>query len=168
MELHFELLTAQDSVFDRVKSLYETTFLKNERKPFAELMGGLKNSGEVFAVYDDDLFIGMISLLTLKDITHILYFAVVPELRNRGYGSGILTLLRKDWPGQRLIADLETPEDDVPNNDQRKKRVEFYTKNGYSFTDVAYRWEGEDYRIMSNGGNVAREEFGRFWHYFLN
>ena len=168
MNLRFEELTAEGSAFDQVKALYEASFLENERKPFLQLMGGLKGAGEVYAVYDDTSFIGMISLLTLEDITHILYLAVKPEFRDRGYGSGILSQLRRDWTGQRIIADLETPEDHVPNYDERKRRVAFYRKNGYSFTEISYRWENEDYRVMSNGGNVTGEEFGRFWRHFLH
>lgn len=169
MDLRFEALSLRaDPVYSKVKALYEAAFSENERKPFLQLLGGLKGAGEVYAVYDGTSFVGMISLLTLEDITHILYLAVLPELRDRGYGSGILTLLRHSWPGQRIIADLETPEDDAPNNDQRKKRVAFYQKNGYHYTEIAYRWEEEDYRVMSNGGDVSREEFGRFWHHFLH
>ena len=166
MDLRFELLTHEDTLYDRVKDLYEASFPANERRPFPELLGGFRGSGEVYAVCDGDFFVGMISLLSLRDITHILYFAVLPELRDRGFGSGILALLRKDWPGQRIIADVETPEEDAPNNEERNMRIEFYLRNGYEFTEIAYRWEGEDYRVLSNGGNVTGKEFGAFWHYY--
>ena len=168
MNLRFEKLTSKSPDFDLVKTLYEEAFAENERKPFAKLLGGYKGSGEVYAVYDGNRFTGMISLLTLEDITHILYLAVKPEFRDRGYGTGILRILRRDWAGQRIIADLETPEEDAPNQNQRKKRVEFYRRNGYSFTEIAYRWEDEDYQVMSSGGEVTRKEFGAFWHHFLS
>lgn len=168
MDLRLEKLKEEDSVFDEVAALYEASFPANESYPFSVINGGFKGQCRVYAVYDGDLLVGMISVLSHKDITHIMYLAVEPELRNRGYGSAILKILREELPGQRIIADVETPKADAENNVQREKRVEFYRKNGYVFTEIAYRWEDEDYRIMSNGGSVTGKEFGAFWHYFFH
>ena len=148
------------------RALYEASFPANERRPLEELVSGFRGKGELLAALEGGRFVGMISLLSVEDITHILYFAVREELRNRGYGSRILALIRERYPCQRIIADLERPEEGAPNGEQRERRVAFYRNNGYVFTEVAYRWEGEDYCIMSSGGNVSREEFRRFWEHF--
>ena len=121
----------------------------------------------MLAFLDGDTFAGMTFLLTFEDITHILYLAVSQDLRDKGYGSAILQKIRELYQGQRIIADLELPEANIPNEAQRKKRTAFYEKNGYVFTDIVYRWENEDYRIMSDGGDVTFDEFRRFWQYFL-
>ena len=121
----------------------------------------------MLAFLDGDTFAGMTFLLTFEDITHILYLAVPQDLRDKGYGSAILQKIRELYQGQRIIADLELPEANIPNETQREKRVSFYEKNGYVFTDIVYRWENEEYRIMSSGGDVTFDEFRRFWQYFL-
>ena len=155
-----------DPMYENVKELYESSFPENERRPLNELTEGFRGEGELLAALDEGTFVGMVSLLSFEDITHILYFAVRDELRNHGYGSKILTLIRAHCPGQRIIVDVERPEDGVPNKTQREERIAFYRRNGFVDTEVAYRWENEDYRIMSNGGDVSKREFWLFWDHF--
>ena len=64
------------------------------------------------------------------------------------------------------MADLECEVEGADNNDQRRKRKQFYLLNGYEQTEVNYRWRNEDYEILSQGGNVTRADFEAFWHYF--
>ena len=166
MELKFTPVIMQDPVYKEVKYLYEISFPAHERRDFSNLADDFGEGYELFAVFGEDHFAGLVVLLTFEDITHILYLAVKPELYGQGYGSRILTEIRNRYPGHRIIADLERPETGTPNEDQREKRIAFYQKNGYRFTEISYYWEGENYRIMSNGGDVTREEFGRFWWHF--
>lgn len=167
MELYFKAVNAGDPWYSEVLRLYEASFPANERRPFPDLFTDFYGEADVLAVMDGSQIAGMLVLLTHKDITHILYFAVEENLRSRGYGSYMLELIRKKYPGQKIVADLERPDENAPNESQREHRVAFYRKNGYEFTEINYRWEGEDYCIMSNGGNVTREEFRSFWKYFF-
>ncbi len=166
-ELLLRPLDAGDALCDEVRELYEASFPVNERRPFSALFTDFGGRGELFAALEAETFIGMICLLSLEDITHILYFAVKPELRGRGYGSRILSLIRDRYRGQRIIADLERPQEGSPNKIQREKRIAFYRENGYLFTDVVYIWEDEDYLLMSSGGNVTMDEFRNFWRWFF-
>ena len=65
-------------------------------------------------------------------------------------------------PGNRIIVDVEQQEEGVPNRAHREERIAFSRRNGYLDPGIAYRWEGEDYRIMSSGGDVARRDFWLF------
>ena len=168
MELELIPVHSDDPLCEAARELYEASFPENERRLFSELFSDFHGQAEMFAFLDGETFVGMADLLSFGDLTHILYLAVEPRFRDRGYGSGILALLRERYAGQRIIADVERPEEKSPNEDQREKRAAFYLKNGYCFTDILYRWEGEDYRIMSNGGNVTRDEFSGFWRFFYS
>lgn len=96
-------------------------------------------------------------------MVHIIYFAVEEALRGRGLGSRILEEMRRANPGKRLLVDIEEPSGAAPNNAQRLRRRDFYLRCGYRETAVRYPWRGEDYVILSLGGTVTDEEFGRFW-----
>lgn len=168
MELYFRPISEEHPRLEEIQSLYEASFPPNERRPFSALFSEFHGEGELLAVLENDRLAGLVMLLSFEDITHILYLAVPAELRDQGYGSRILDMIRQRYPGQRIVADLERPEKDSVNKVQRERRVDFYRKNGYLFTEVAYRWEGEDYFIMSNGGDVTRAEFGRFWQHFYS
>ena len=166
MKLGYNALNIRGTVCDEIKNLYETSFPLNEWRPFTDLAHDFGDKCELLVFYDDRNLVGSAIMLTFEDITHILYLAVKPELRNRGYGSMILEHIRVLYPGQRIIADLENSENDSPNQSQREKRIDFYRKNGYSPTEIRYKWENEHYLIMSNGGDVTWDEFRRFWRYF--
>ncbi|MBR6090746.1 MAG: GNAT family N-acetyltransferase [Anaerolineaceae bacterium] len=168
MDLTFVPVSIGDPLIENVKRLYETAFPAIERQPFSVLFSGFHGDGELFAFLDGDLFAGMIYLLSYGDITHILYLAIPENLHRKGYGSHILSLIRKKYPDQRIIADLESPGEGSSNADQRNQRIRFYRKNGYDFTGVSYRWRGEDYQIMSSGGIITGEELSAFWQYFYS
>lgn len=167
IDLSVRVISPEDPLSAAVKDLYESSFPANERVPYESLFRGFYAEGEMLAFLDGDIFAGMTFLLAFEDITHILYLAVPENLRDKGYGSVILQKIRELHQGQRIIADLEQPEADVPNEAQREKRTAFYEKNGYGYKEIKYRWENEDYRIMSNGGDVTFDEFRRFWQFFL-
>ena len=149
-----------------VKELYENSFPENERINFDFMLTDLSSDNRAFeitAIYDGELFVGFVVTLNSGDISHILYFAVDEELRSNGYGSEILRALHKSKPGQRFIADVEKPDAKSGNNAQREKRIRFYSRNGYKMTDVEYRWNEENYLIMSCNGDISKEEHKAFW-----
>lgn len=142
-------------------ALMERAFPANERMPMDVLLS--REGGDMLAILEDGAFRGFISLLTRGDICHILFFAMAEDSRGRGLGTKALALVRARKPGLRIIADLEAPDGAAPNAEQRRSRRRFYERCGYEDTGVSYRWRGERYMIVSNGGDVTEAEFDRFW-----
>ena len=143
-------------------ALMERAFPANERMPMEALLS--REGSDMLAILEDGVFRGFISLLTRMDICHILFFAMGEDCRDRGLGTRALTMVRELKPGLRIIADLEAPDDHAPNSMQRERRWRFYRRCGYAETGVTYRWRGERYAIISNGGAVSDEEFWQFWN----
>lgn len=166
MQTELLRLNASSPELPAVLALYESAFPANERREPEEIIGSEGGPGELLAVKCGGELAGMLAVLTFKDITHILYFAVMPEMRSRGIGAAALGALRERYPGQSIIADPERPEPGSPNIEQRRRRLAFYERCGYWPTEVKYRWRGEDYVIVSNGGAVTEREFGLFWRHF--
>ena len=159
-------ITKNSKDLNTIKALYESAFPENERVDFRFILANSEPDDEAFeilAVYDGALFVGFVITLNAGDISHILYFAVNDKLRSKGYGSEILQSVHTSRPGQRFIADVEKPDDTSSNNEQRKKRIRFYDRNGYQKSEVEYRWNEEDYFILSYKGGVSKEEYAAFW-----
>ncbi|WP_458450930.1 GNAT family N-acetyltransferase [Fibrobacter sp.] len=154
--------------FPQVKALYESAFPANERIPIKHLLDD-KIKREFWAFFDGDLFCGFSNSITHGSITNIVYFAVVPELRSRGYGSKILQAIRRQHPDTRIVVDIEVEEDskDAEELERRNRRREFYTRNGFDSSPVDYVWQGEHYRLLSAGGTVTEKEFRDFWKEIL-
>lgn len=164
---YFEV-TKKSPWFPQVKALYESAFPANERIPIKHLLDN-KIKREFWAFFDGDLFCGFSNSITHGSITNIVYFAVVPELRSRGYGSQILQAIRRQHPDTRIVVDIEVEEDskNVEELERRNRRREFYTRNGFDSSPVDYVWQGEHYRLLSAGGTVTEKEFRDFWKEIL-
>ena len=166
--LQFFDVTRDAPWFSQVKALYESAFPANERIPIKHLLDD-KIKREFWAFFDGDLFCGFSNAITHGSITNIVYFAVEPELRSRGYGSQILQAIRKQHPDTRLVVDIEVEEDskDAEELERRNRRRDFYQRNGFGSSPVDYVWQGEHYRLLSAGGTVTEKEFRDFWKEIL-
>ena len=166
--LQFFDVTRDAPWFPQVKALYESAFPANERIPIKHLLDD-KIKREFWAFFDGDLFCGFSNSITHGSITNIVYFAVVPELRSRGYGSQILQVIREQHPDTRIVVDIEVEEDskDAEELERRNRRRDFYLRNGFGSSPVDYVWQGEHYRLLSAGGSVTEKEFRNFWKEIL-
>lgn len=152
--------------YGRIVALYERAFPANERRPLDPLLDDPTGCADFAAFYENEKFVGFACFLSWEDMTHILYIAMEEESRGCGFGTEALGMIRRRYPGRRIMADLEAEAESAENNDQRRRRRQFYLMNGYEPTEVNYDWRNESYEILSHGGNVTMEEFEAFWHYF--
>ena len=164
--LNYEHVTPNHRDLDKVTKLYNTAFPDCERGPLEKLVSHDLPGSDLIALYDENEFVGLVSTLTAGDITHIIYLAIRGDRRGHNYGSQAIELSRRIFPGQRIIADLEAPDENAENAGERTRRTHFYAKNGFEKTEVEYEWQGENYVIWSLGGKVTNDEFNRFWENF--
>ena len=174
--LQFFDVTRDAPWFPQVKALYESAFPANERIPIKHLLDD-KIKREFWAFFNKDngenaaapKFCGFSNSITHGSITNIVYFAVVPELRSRGYGSQILQVIREQHPDTRIVVDIEVEEDskDAEELERRNRRRDFYLRNGFGASPVDYHWQGEHYRLLTAGGTVTEKEFRDFWKEIL-
>lgn len=143
-----------------IRRLYDLSFPERERIALHHL---LHAPSETFVIEDDDQFLGFVSMLSVNDLCHITYFAIVPEQRGRGYGSKVLKLLEEKKKGSRIIVDVEMPDPSHMDNAQRRRRIAFYEAAGYVPCDIHYLWSNEEYTILSWPDSLSKEDFIAFW-----
>ena len=85
MEITLKKLDGSSPELPAVLELYESAFPANERREPDEIIGGEDGAGELLAVMSGGALCGMLAVLTYRDITHILYFAVMPERRRSSF-----------------------------------------------------------------------------------
>ena len=161
--LTIKSVTSETKNLAEIQRLYEDAFPKNERHPLRNLLTTPNSPAETMALYDGELFCGFAVLLNGRDISHIIYFAIEESLRGKGYGSAALQVLHEYKTGRRIMVDIELESPSAPNNEQRRKRKQFYLRNGYAMTSIQYRWQREDYEILAYGGDISEEEYDDFW-----
>lgn len=150
-----------DFVFPKCQSLYEEAFPKNERwaaSPIKEDFGST-----CYAAYKEGVFIGFISLLCEREVCHLVYFAILPELRGKGLGGEVLEGLKVLVAPMKIMLDVEVPHKGNKDADKRRRRIDFYKRHGFTLTRTTYMWQGEEYAMMTYGGNISKARWEEFW-----
>ena len=146
-----------------VQSLYERAFPKNERRNFHDMLLDASGICAVHGLYDSQRCVGFSCTLLCIGIAHIIFFAIDEKLRGQGLGAQALALLHAHYAPCRVVVDIERTGDTYPDNASRLRRKAFYHRCGYQENPVYYRWQDEDYEVMSYGGPITHEEFSDFW-----
>ena len=145
--IRFEKIDENTKNLEAIKQLYWDAFPFEERIPFyIMVLVGNDRGVEFLSVYDDDIWLGFIHTLVGEKLSYIFYFAIDGRLRRSGYGSKILREYKKMHP--RLSLAIEPVEEGSGNIKQRKKRLEFYNKNGFETLDTRVVEMGVEFELM--------------------
>ena len=131
-------------------------FPSDELKPFS-MIEELMNSGcyECCGFYEkeSDELRAYAFMMADTDTNMLLldYFAVCEEVREKGYGSAVIELLKEDyikWDG--MIFEVE--DDDTAETEEekriRQRRIAFYERNGVMMTKQKSLAFGVDFKLM--------------------
>ena len=146
-------ITSKEVDNHEIRGLYQTAFPKDEQIPWADLMRLVEEMHLDFtAYYDDDTLVGFTIVYPRKSVNWYWYFAVREDLRGQGRGQQILTQLLKKYEGQAMVLDMESPtQTPCPNPEQRKRRHDFYLRNGFRDTNLYRTYENIEMTIMMIG-----------------
>ena len=154
--IRFEKIDENTKNLEEIKQLYWDAFPFEERIPFyIMVLVGNDRGVEFLSVYDDDIWLGFIHTLVGEKLSYIFYFAIDGRLRRSGYGSKILREYKKMYP--RLSLAIEPVEEGSGNIKQRKKRLEFYNKNGFETLDTRVVEMGVEFELMGAKGMEIKE-----------
>ncbi len=165
-------ITVEDRDDLALRNLYEEAFPEDEQIPWGSLVGLISEMNLDFtAYYADNQLLGFTIVYPSSHYNWFWYFAVQPDLRGKGIGQQILTALINKYKGQRNILDMESPVHPCDNLEQRKRRHEFYLRNGFRDTNVFKTFDTVTMTIMMMGeGGFTDKDYDeilgdlkRFW-----
>ena len=127
------IYTDQINVRNDVSTLLVDAFPEDERPPVDFFFDNLKENSNVslLVFYEDDAFIGFTSLAFYQDVCYIFFLAVTPTYRNKGYGSQILEIIKKEYRDYVLLLAYEEVNPKYDNYLERKNRQKFYRNRGF-------------------------------------
>lgn len=132
----------------KVRELYISAFPKEERVPWWLLrLHGRRPGIDLTAWMDGEVFCGFTASVTVEGLHFVLFFAINPGMRGKGYGSEILSAIKEEY--ETVALNVEPLVETAPNYEERQKRFAFYERNG--FADTGYHvWEvGGKFRVLS-------------------
>ena len=149
-------ITSEQADIIQIKQLYESAFPENERIPWPDLMRLLDEMHLDFtAFYDNEALVGFYIVYPGTKVYWFWYFAVKEELRGEGIGQKILTLLIQKYEGKTIVLDMESPyQNPCPNPEQRRRRQQFYFRNGFRDTNLFKSYDDIEMTIMMIGPGV--------------
>ena len=152
-----------------IKGIYNSTFPKFQQIPVRFLLHKTKNEAVKFnAYYDEDLLVGFSYTITYDDLTYVLYLASNPDFHSKGYGSQILACIKEQYPNNRIILNLEGQDEKAKNSEQRKKRKNFYLKNGYAPAGMSLKFiNGLTADVLIINGTCTVAEFRALFKRYL-
>lgn len=132
-------------------------FPDNERKPLAVIEKAVKKETyDCFGLFVEEEICGYAFFVRCenedKKVDYLFdYLAIKKELRDQGWGSIFLKMLKEYFPdGNSMLGEVENPDHTV-NPDERNlqtRRLQFYLRNGIRDTGVTARVFGVEYRIL--------------------
>lgn len=151
---------ANNNDFKKIKKLYIEAFPPEERCPFYFLKKRAKQGkGDLWAVYDNDTFVAMISMVSNDKIAYLFFFAIQKEYRGQGFGSQILKKLPELYEGKRIFLAREQLDENADNNEQRIRRHNFYLRNGFKDWPLQLQEASMIYDAMGIGEVIEPEEY---------
>ncbi|MCM1297842.1 MAG: GNAT family N-acetyltransferase [Muribaculaceae bacterium] len=134
-----DITDPNDSRLNRVKSLYFSSFPKEERRPWKSITEMLNNRSPFFKLRvitaDGDNFAGFITLWNLPDALYVEHFAIEPEERSKGLGSRVISEITKSFGNTPVVLEVELPE----VSEEAAERIQFYQRNGFeAMSDFPY------------------------------
>jgi len=108
-----------------VAALYEQAFPPEERRNLTAQQELLNNGALRLAILENnDVFAGFVFYWELTDFMFIEHFAISPEQRGSGIGSGVIRLLEQEHP--HMVLEVEPP-----HSDDAIRRIRFYEGLGF-------------------------------------
>ena len=148
--------------FDAVYDIMENSFPDDEYRSYCgQKMLFSKPEYDIYVVDGDDSTLrAFVSVWDFDNFAYIEHLAVNPARRTAGIGASILAAV-KEKAGKRICLEVELPENDIA-----RRRIGFYTRNGFSLNEYHYiqppMSAGKNpvpLLIMTTGGAVDEKKF---------
>lgn len=158
-------------LFDRdkasINALYESSFPEEERMPYPMMIAfTLRRGMDMKLYYHRGKLCAMTYVCTYGRLSYLFYLAVDESLRGRGLGTRLLEQIRRDYPENNIILEIERLDPTAENNGERIRRKEFYKRNGFTECGRCVSYGGVDYEVLSSNGTLDIAELDRLIKHF--
>ena len=149
---------------DEAVNLLESAFPPIEHRPTPQWIE-LTKGHPIFhakAIVENTKFSGLLTYWDFGDFLYIEHFAILPTLRNGGYGKRALQTFLYENQHMNIVLEVE-----MPDNDLARRRIGFYERNGFclieecDYLQPPYdpSFESLSLKLMGTQGNITRNHY---------
>lgn len=158
--LRYKFVTKGCDEIRPIKKLY-MTFPEQERVPFRHLVRTFGRGGFMLSFFEGENFKGFAYMFDTEDLTFLVYLAMVPEVRGRGYGTQAVEIIRKFREGNRIFSVMEMPGCGFTDRELCAKRRRFYERCGCKVPGIVLLSDGYYFDSIYFGAPVSEEDMQR-------
>ena len=153
-----EIVKFRNKFYKKVNDIYKKSFPKDER--YLSLNNMIRaDSTDLYCLIENDNLYGIIYLIGNRTSLFILYLAINSEYQSKGYGSYLLKWCLNKYKDKKIFLNIEELNEEKSDLEIRKKRLEFYLKNGFYLTNIMSKDNKENFHVLSNQKNVDLDEY---------
>lgn len=141
-----------------IETLYLKTFPEVERVEFSDLVDKKFPNGKFHGLFENKSLVGFAYTVETKELLYLLYLAVAQDKRNNKYGSKAISQLNELYNNKAMGLSVEAIDS---MDDNQKRRINFYKRNGFDLTDYQYELLGQVYYPMVKG-DISQKQFMSF------
>ena len=148
----------------KIYCLYQSAFPREEKKPFSMIVSMWKRGKtDVWYCEKGNIFAGMVITINAPDRILLDYLAVNRKIRGQGLGSKMLQSMRQLYDGKEVFLEIEMQDETAENHEERKRRKQFYLRNGMSEMKVYIKLFGVDMELLGFDCSFSFEEYHEFY-----
>ncbi len=152
-------MSPSDPLLSDADALYMSAFPEIERIPLDSIHKGMTLSDvDYTAILDDGRFVGLAYTMTTGSLIYLIYFAIDPGCRSKGYGGRVIEMLKERAPENRVFLNIEPVIEGSDNYEQRLSRRSFYERHGLREYKIITAPDGNDFMAMISGRGLTEEE----------
>lgn len=160
MKLKAEYITEHNRFWNEINNLAKEAFPPEEYLAPTDLVKMSRaDNFDFLLLTDDEQFVGFMVVQTYKDLAYLFFLAIDLSCRSKGYGSYAIEALKEAYPEKKQVVDFEMLDEQADNYEQRRKRRNFYLRNGYKETGLFLSYLGVDYEVFCMGDEFDVDEF---------
>ena len=127
-----KLLRERGEGFSEIYSLMIESFPPDELRSESGARAIVSNSAyRLYRITERGRFLGFISVWRLSEFAFIEHFAILPEMRGKGYGARAISALGRWY--KDMVLEAEPPECEIS-----KRRIAFYERCGFHLSMEEY------------------------------
>lgn len=143
-----------------IEQLNTEAFPVEERIPICDLARMAKEGNyALLEAYEAAHFVGFAFLAVNKPSVYLFLLAVNPQLRSKGYGGKIVKSICEFYPDCQVVVDIQRVDELCDNLQQRRKRREFYLRNGFYPTSSYLLFNGMEFDILCSKPFLDKDSF---------
>jgi len=152
-----------------IRKLYRNAFPREERKPFAAIRRMYQEGkADIWYIQADGRFAGLATTVNGGEMVLLDYFAVKQRRQGKGIGTAAMECLLQLYPGKGVFLEIENTETPGLDQDQRRKRKEFYLSCGFRELGVRARVFGVAMELLVVGCEMDYEAYRKFYGFNMS